>query len=194
MAPLATLGDPVHGHLPAAAQLLDSPHELSARHRFSIGQTARASIAGSAFCFTPPPPDIQRGMRTRLTAGIDSAIEARNLSGQSHVSAKTRPRPERGTSPDSLDDAQSKAGSPRNRWSSAPSPWGPARSCGPLRSRSRHRSLPSTRCTGASESKTGNPCIAPDPAAAGTALYGPARSVSEASPAARAHSAVRLRQ
>ena len=37
MAPLATLGNPVHCHFLATAQLADSTHKLSALHRFSIG-------------------------------------------------------------------------------------------------------------------------------------------------------------
>src|ERR1017187_5558809 len=71
-----------------------------------------------------PAPDEQRGMRTRLAARIDSAIEARALSGQSHVCAKTPPRRERGTNPNSPGDAQNTAGSLRSRRISVPFPWG----------------------------------------------------------------------
>src|ERR1022692_4769079 len=63
-------------------------------------------------------------MRTRLAARIDSAIEARALSGQSHVCAKTPPRRERGTNPNSPGDAQNTAGSLRSRRISVPFPWG----------------------------------------------------------------------
>src|ERR1022692_2208809 len=73
------------------------------------------------------------GGRTRLAARIESAIEARGLSGQSHVCAKTPARPEHGTNPDSPGDEPHKGGSPRSLRSSAPSPWRPERSCGQLR-------------------------------------------------------------
>src|ERR1022692_1671501 len=128
-------------------------------------------------------------MRTRLAARIDSAIEARALSGQSHVSAKTASRPEDGTNPDSPDDARSTAGSPRSPWSSAPALSGLRRSCGRLRSKpilavSRTPRIPK------SESRPNNPDSCLDPAwdrAVSCALQ---QAVSAAVPASTAHSAV----
>src|ERR1035437_2950659 len=48
MAPLATLGDPVHCHFPATAQLPDSTHKLSALHRFSIGHDCPSVTLGGS--------------------------------------------------------------------------------------------------------------------------------------------------
>jgi hypothetical protein len=80
-----------------------------------------------------------RGIRTRLAARIDSAIEARDSASQSYVCAKTPLRPERGRNPDSPGDAQSTAELRKSPTSSGPIPWGPVRSCGLLRSRSPRR-------------------------------------------------------
>ena len=75
-----------------------------------------------------------RGIRTRPAARTDSAIEARDLSGRSHVCAKTPSRPADGTNPDSPGGAQSKAGLLRSRWSSGPALSALWRSCVRLRS------------------------------------------------------------
>ena len=134
-------------------------------------------------------PHEQNATQPRLAAGIDSAIEARDLSGQSHVCAKTPSRPERGTNPDSAGDEPHKAGSPRSRWSSAPFPWDPRHSCGPLRQRSPRRSRGNERGREASESTPDTPGCDPDLAAAAASCV-PVFAVSAAGRAVTAHSGV----
>src|ERR1700735_2757376 len=129
-------------------------------------------------------------MRIRLAARNDYAIEARALSGQSHVCAKTPPRPEGGTNPDDSDDERRKAESPRSPRSSAPSPWVLRHSCGQLPWRPTRGSLSNRLRIQASGSSPDNSGSCPDLAGAGTVSCEPALSVSEVGPAAKAHPAV----
>src|ERR1017187_10360882 len=126
------LGLPPEYPYPARVKfaLLDAPYS-SFPSRTIVCRKDSCSVEQSLL--TPPPPDKPRGTRMRPAASVDSAIEARTLSGQSHVCAKTPARPEHGTNPDPSGDAQSKAGSPRNPWTSGPALSAPKCSCGRLR-------------------------------------------------------------